>query len=134
MKEKFEAPGRDAVLNERKRSKPYLFHHRRLTHDVWWENLFRYVRLSRWLPNIDIHSISRSKFDESSERSDLMSTFNQLKDCCEDSDTDLRAAIRYGLTVLFPSGDSKGNSKSDDLAASVDASNIDANASHHNRH
>lgn len=132
MTEKREEPGRDAVLNERKQSKPYLFHHRRFTHDAWWKKLIRYIGLSSWGTNIDIDSMDPSKLDDNHDRTDLASTFNKLKACCEEDETDLKAAIKYGLTVISPRKHRKLDQKNDDIAASRTISGSDTAATHHN--
>ena len=124
--------GRDAVLQEKKLSQRHLIHQQRQRHALW-EKVVDYFALSHRAEQNKHEKYRLQRLEANREQNDLEWIFNKLKDCCDEGETELKEAIKYGLKIISAGKHRREDSKSDSRLASDDSSGDDRH-SHVKRH
>jgi hypothetical protein len=106
------ARGRDAVLQEKKLRQQHLIHRHSQRHALW-EKVVDYFAV-RPRPEENSHQTERfEKLHPNRGQNDLELIFTKLKDCCDEGETELKEAIKYGLKIISAGKPGPRDSKSE---------------------
>jgi hypothetical protein len=93
------ARGRDAVLQEKKALQQHLIHRHSQRHALW-EKMVDYFAVRSRPEEIGHQTERGQKLHPNRGQYDLELIFTKLKDCCDEGETELKEAIKYGLKII----------------------------------
>jgi hypothetical protein len=122
--------GRDAVLHEKKLTQRHLIQQHRQRRALW-EKVIGYFASSHRAEQNGRQKERFQKLYSKRNQNDLEWIFTKLKDCCDEGETELREAIKYGLKIISAAKHRSEGSKADSYALGDHSS---SHVNHPSRH
>jgi hypothetical protein len=114
--------GRDAVLHEKQQPRQHFIHQHRQRQALWEKVVGYFASWNRPDQNPDETEMSK-KVNANRGQNDLELIFTKLKDCCDEGETELKEAIKYGLKIISTRKKPRSHSKTEDHASHHNPSN-----------